>query len=57
MKFVIYKAKDGWRWRAIARNSKVVADGAEGYARKSGAQKALKKFRTDAATAEVIEAE
>lgn len=35
-----YVARDGWRWRAFARNrNRIVADGAEGYRRKVDAVK------------------
>lgn len=31
MKAEIYKAKDGWRWRIIAANGKILADSGEAY--------------------------
>lgn len=31
----VYKADDGWRWRLLARNGKIVADSAEAYASRS----------------------
>ncbi len=34
MKVEIYKAKDGWRWRAKAANGKIVADSGEAYERR-----------------------
>jgi len=37
---VIYKDRKGeWRWRAIARNGRIIADCGEGYKRKAGAAK------------------
>lgn len=29
----IYKSAEGWRWRVLASNDKIVADSSEGYAR------------------------
>ncbi len=41
MKIEIYKdRKAEWRWRARARNGKIVADSGEGYKRRLGAVKA-----------------
>lgn len=34
-----------WRWRALARNGKVVADSAEGYASERNAKRALSAFQ------------
>lgn len=46
MKFHIYKAKDGWRWRLKARNGKIVADSGEAYTRKTAAERgALRLMR------------
>lgn len=33
-----------WRWRMTARNGKIVADSAEGYARRSGARAAARRL-------------
>lgn len=35
--FVVYRAKDGWRWRLKARNGRIVAESGEAYTRKRGA--------------------
>lgn len=44
-KFSIYADLQGqWRWRLLAKNGKVVADGAEGYASKSNVVKAVRRF-------------
>ena len=42
--FRIYRARDGWRWRAVRANGRVVADGGEAYTRKAGARKAVWRF-------------
>lgn len=44
MKFQIYKAEDGFRWRALARNKKIIAESGEAYVRPSGCRKALKRL-------------
>lgn len=44
MKFQIYGAKDGFRWRAIARNGNIVAESGEAYATKFNAGRALGSF-------------
>lgn len=33
-KFCVYEAKDGWRWRLIATNGKIVADSGEAFAKR-----------------------
>lgn len=43
-KFVVYKAKDGWRWRLVAANGRVVADSGEAYTRKHDAEKAIHRL-------------
>lgn len=46
MKFEIYQGKDKkWYWRVRADNGKIVADGAQGYANKGSAKRAVKTFR------------
>jgi uncharacterized protein YegP (UPF0339 family) len=60
MKFQIYKAKDGYRWRAVAQNKKILADSGEAYSTKGNAKTALKRFRQqvpDATTVDVVDAE
>jgi len=44
MKFQIYKAQDGFRWRAVAQNKKILADSGEAYATKGSAARALNRF-------------
>lgn len=34
MRLDIYRAEDGWRWRIVARNGRIVADSAESYRRR-----------------------
>lgn len=33
-KFHVYEAADGWRWRLIATNGKIVADSGEAFAKR-----------------------
>lgn len=35
--FVVYLARDGWRWRLKARNGRIVAESGEAYKRRRGA--------------------
>ncbi len=45
MKLIIYKdRKSEWRWRALARNGRIVADSGEGYIRKSDAVRGLERL-------------
>ena len=40
-KYVYYLANDGWRWRFVAPNGKIISDGAEWYATEYGVKKAI----------------
>ena len=46
----VYKAKDGWRWRLIAKNNRIIATG-EAHTRKGDAERAV---RTVVETAKVF---
>lgn len=35
----LYRARDGWRWRLVAPNGRILADSGEAYTRKAGAAK------------------
>ena len=39
-----YKAKDGWRWRMLAENGRIIADGGEAYTRRHGLGRAVKRL-------------
>lgn len=47
MKFIVWKAKDGWRWRLVSGNKKITASG-EGYVSKYNAVRACKRIRQEA---------
>lgn len=47
MRFVVYQAPDGWRWRLVAGNGEVVASG-EAYTRKADAVRACRAFKVGA---------
>jgi uncharacterized protein YegP (UPF0339 family) len=34
MKVMVYRAEDGWRWRAIADNGEIVSESGEAYENK-----------------------
>ena len=42
--FHIYRAGDGWRWRAVRANGRIMADSGEAYTRKAGARRAVWRF-------------
>jgi uncharacterized protein YegP (UPF0339 family) len=46
MKLDIYKADDGWRWRFVSRNGKIMADSGEAYSTKGKALKAFVRVKT-----------
>jgi len=44
-KIAVYiDAGGGWRWRMVASNGRIVADGSEGYQSKAGALRAARKL-------------
>ena len=50
----IYQDSAGeWRWRAISRNNKIIADSAEGYAKRGNAKRSATRFCKLAQTAEL----
>jgi len=44
MKIVVYRAIDGWRWRAEAPNGEIVSESGEAYENKSYALEAARRF-------------
>jgi uncharacterized protein YegP (UPF0339 family) len=41
VRYDVWKANDGWRWRLVARNGRIVCESGEAYIRKSSADRAL----------------
>jgi uncharacterized protein YegP (UPF0339 family) len=41
MKLDIYKAADGWRWRFVAENGRIIAESGEAYTRNADAERAF----------------
>jgi uncharacterized protein YegP (UPF0339 family) len=41
--FTVYEAKDGWRWRLITANNRIVAESGEAYTRMRDAQRAARR--------------
>jgi uncharacterized protein YegP (UPF0339 family) len=39
-RLVIYHARDGWRWRLVAKNNRIVAESGEAYEALSNAKRA-----------------
>lgn len=54
MKFELYEGKDGWRWRLVAKNGRIVADSGEAYHGQGNARRALKVFRKGCNDADVV---
>jgi uncharacterized protein YegP (UPF0339 family) len=51
MKITIYRAQDGWRWRARAVNGEIVSESGEAYENKSYARR--RRDRVGPADAEI----
>lgn len=49
-RFVVYKARDGWRWRLIAANGRIIATG-EAHTRERDAWRSVETVREAAALA------
>ena len=43
--FEIYRAPDGWRGRLKSPNGRIIADGSEAYASRSGAVRAVARLK------------
>lgn len=48
MKFQIYRAADGWRWRLVSANHNILGDSGEAYYSKWNAKRAVKRLAKDA---------
>jgi uncharacterized protein YegP (UPF0339 family) len=44
MKITVYRAADGWRWRAQADNGEIVSESGEAYENKAYAIEAAERF-------------
>ena len=51
MKFHVYRAADGWRWRLVAENGRIIADSAEAYLERRDAEHGIQLIRDGAPTA------
>ena len=49
-RFTVYKARDGWRWRLVAANNRIIAHG-EAHTRARDAWRAVETVREAAALA------
>ena len=46
-RLVVYPAKDGFRWRCVARNNRIISDSGESYTRRADAKRAaLRNYPT-----------
>jgi len=46
-----------WRWRLVAVNGRTVADGSEGYTRRSDAKRAYRRVEALVTAGQVVEVE
>jgi uncharacterized protein YegP (UPF0339 family) len=53
----IYLARDGWRWRRIAPNGRIISDSGEAYARKATAERAAERANDGRPTVIVVDQE
>ena len=54
--FEVYEDSAGeWRWRMVASNGRIVADGGEGYSSRSAVRRAVSNVRDDAGDADVTD--
>lgn len=51
----VYRGQDGWRWRLVAANGKIVADSGESYVKRSAILKAIDRVKDLMAAAGVVE--
>ena len=49
--FDIYAAADGWRWRLLAANGRIIAESGEAYTRQRDCRRAVKALRIAVAKA------
>jgi uncharacterized protein YegP (UPF0339 family) len=56
LKVEIYCDRRGeWRWRARAKNHKIVADGSESYSTKSSVRRAVRRIATGVLFGSIVE--
>lgn len=41
-RFQVYEAADGWRWRLLAANNRLIAESGQAYSRERDANRAVK---------------
>lgn len=51
--FKVYLAEDGWRWRLLAANNRIIADSGEAYSRERDADRAVKTAKFAIARADL----
>jgi uncharacterized protein YegP (UPF0339 family) len=52
VRFEIYEASDGWRWRLVGTNGEIVAQG-EAYSSESNVRRAIRRMKSDVWRAKV----
>lgn len=51
--YMVYRSNDGWRWRLLATNGRIIADSGEAYTREADVKRAIRAVRLAAAVAKV----
>lgn len=54
VRFVSYPAKDGYRWRLLAGNHKIIAESGEAYTTRHDCHEAIDRVRNLAPAAELV---
>lgn len=47
-KVILYKSRNGWRWRVVASNGHVLANAGQGYSRLCDCTRSLERVLVDA---------
>lgn len=50
---VVYHAEDGWRWRLVARNGRIVAESGEAYSRRTDCHNMARRVNVEPWAVEV----
>lgn len=50
-RFAVIPAKDGWRWRLLAANNRIIAESGEAYTKSGDAWRAVRTVKSTVAKA------
>jgi uncharacterized protein YegP (UPF0339 family) len=54
VKFEVYMAHDGWRWRLVSRNGRIMADSGESYTRRRDVVRAIDRTELGSLRARIV---